>query len=401
MRKDVELTFLGTSSGGGPSRTRNCSSLAVSREGRACLVDCAEGTFRQLQLFSFKTKNLDTVFITHLHADHVLGLVPLLGSVLSGVANTPVLLARFKARNPSPKPSINIYGPSGLRSLVRTTLSLTSTQLGATYAVHELLLPGEALTSCSVDDMHLNEVAGRDLAQGDDGFWRDILREAGSSNGWVVDVGEIAHRVSSFGYILTFPPTPRTFPPSHLESLKIHNLHPSLLGKLLKSPHEPIELPNGEKLEHPGWNKGSKVAILGDTSDASGVRELARGVDLLVHECTNAHLPFPSTTTPSSSKKDPATFESVREKSAARGHSTPDVAGAFARSIDAKRVVLNHFSTIFHLDSHMLEIERQTEEAWGRTGRRVVCAKDGMRLVLRGVEDDEEDVALDVHEPSP
>ena len=49
----------------------------------------------------------------------------------------------------------------------------------------------------------------------------------------------------------------------------------------------------------------------------------------------------------------------------------------------------------------MLEIERQTEEAWGG-GRRVVCAKDGMKLVLRGVEEDEEGVSLDViDETSP
>lgn len=49
----------------------------------------------------------------------------------------------------------------------------------------------------------------------------------------------------------------------------------------------------------------------------------------------------------------------------------------------------------------MLEIERQTEEAWGG-GKRVVCAKDGMKLVLRGVEEDEEEVVLDlIDDPTP
>lgn len=54
---------------------------------------------------------------------------------------------------------------------------------------------------------------------------------------------------------------------------------------------------------------------------------------------------------------------------------------------------------MLNLDSDMLEIERQTEEAWGG-GKRVVCAKDGMSLVLRGVEGDEEGVELDLIEPS-
>ena len=36
------------------------------------------------------------------------------------------------------------------------------------------------------------------------------------------------------------------------------------------------------------------------------------------------------------------TAESVREKTVARGHSTPGMAGAFARAVSAERLVLNH-----------------------------------------------------------
>lgn len=87
-------------------------------------------------------------------------------------------------------------------------------------------------------------------------------------------------KVISFGFVLNLPRTPRSFPPSYLERLKADNLHPSLLGKLLKAAHPPIQLSNGETLEHPGWETGSKIVVLGDTSDASGVRELATGADL-------------------------------------------------------------------------------------------------------------------------
>ena len=193
------------------------------------------------------------------------------------------------------------------------TLGITSTQLGATYAVHELLLPSDKPISCELDEMHLNEVAGRDLVCGEDGFWRDITNEAHLPNGWDIDVGEITHRgqsdslhlpsgptliaharsrstVISLGYVINLPRTPRSFPPSYLERLKADKLHPSLLGKLLKPPHPPIELSNSETLEHPGWNKGSKVVVLGDTSDASGIKEIAMGADLSVFVVPWCHI---------------------------------------------------------------------------------------------------------------
>jgi ribonuclease Z len=118
----MSVTFLGTSSGGGPSESRNCSSLvcdmladqslwsaeSISQQLRTLtflpVVDCAEGTTRQFALQPHYTKphvriqKVSKIFITHMHgwgphiyreyysnspiADHIMGIVPFLRNVL-------------------------------------------------------------------------------------------------------------------------------------------------------------------------------------------------------------------------------------------------------------------------------------------------------------------------------
>jgi ribonuclease Z len=87
----MSVTFLGTSSGGGPSESRNCSSLvcdmladqslwsaeSISKHLQALtflpVVDCAEGTTRQFALQPHHTRphvriqKVSKIFITHMH----------------------------------------------------------------------------------------------------------------------------------------------------------------------------------------------------------------------------------------------------------------------------------------------------------------------------------------------
>jgi len=61
---------------------------------------------------------------------------------------------------------------------------------------------------------------------------------------------------------------------------------------------------------------------------------------LLVHEATNAYMP----PTLSNGNMDGDSQENVKAKAISRGHSTPIMAGDFARKIRARRLVMNHFS---------------------------------------------------------
>ena len=69
---DLDVLFLGTA-GSSPSPRRGLPATLVRRGGDRLLFDCGEGTQRQL-MRSVGLVELEELFITHFHADHVLGL---------------------------------------------------------------------------------------------------------------------------------------------------------------------------------------------------------------------------------------------------------------------------------------------------------------------------------------
>jgi ribonuclease Z len=99
---DLSVTFLGTG-GAVPSARRNTASLLVARGGERLLFDCGEGTQRQMQR-SVGLAQVDEIFLTHFHADHILG--------LPGLLKTWDLTDR--------QAPLRIYGPRGLRDLFKT-----------------------------------------------------------------------------------------------------------------------------------------------------------------------------------------------------------------------------------------------------------------------------------------
>ena len=73
---DLSVVFLGTG-GSVPSARRSTASVLVARGGERLLFDCGEGTQRQLQR-SLGLVQVDEIYLTHFHADHILGLPGLL-----------------------------------------------------------------------------------------------------------------------------------------------------------------------------------------------------------------------------------------------------------------------------------------------------------------------------------
>jgi len=88
-----ELIFLGTSASA-PSVGRGLSAAMVLCKEYRFLIDCGEGTQRQLLYSGLGFKRLNTVLLTHGHLDHILG--------LAGLAST---FARWEAI-----PCLDIYG---------------------------------------------------------------------------------------------------------------------------------------------------------------------------------------------------------------------------------------------------------------------------------------------------
>ena len=76
-----EITFLGTSASA-PSPKRNLPAYLVQHDEHRFLVDCGEGTQRQILQSGIGFKRLNTILITHGHLDHILGLAGLLSTFM-------------------------------------------------------------------------------------------------------------------------------------------------------------------------------------------------------------------------------------------------------------------------------------------------------------------------------
>lgn len=76
-----EITFLGTSASA-PSPKRNLPAYLVQHDEYRFLIDCGEGTQRQILQSGMGFKRLNRILITHGHLDHILGLGGLLSTFM-------------------------------------------------------------------------------------------------------------------------------------------------------------------------------------------------------------------------------------------------------------------------------------------------------------------------------
>jgi ribonuclease Z len=223
-----------------PTRSRNVSSIALRLPQRAetWLFDCGEGTQHQILHSDLKISQITRIFVTHMHGDHIYGLMGLLASC--GLAGNPK--------------RIDIYGPPKLEEYLRACGRYSQTRFSYPVKVHTVR-PG--------------------LVFEDDTY--------------TVQCAPLTHRVPAFGYRVTEKDKPGRFDVERAKKLGI----PSgpIYGRLKRG--EVVELPDGRIINGADLcgapQVGRSFVYCTDTIYCDAAVELAQGADVLVHEATFAH----------------------------------------------------------------------------------------------------------------
>jgi len=110
----TQILFLGTA-GGPPLRVeRSEPSTLLIVDGRKYLIDCGIGTARRMARADIDSQDVKTIFFTHLHADHDLGLADVMANDFSEVSD------KGGAEH------FDIYGPPQTRELVNAAFRYLS-----------------------------------------------------------------------------------------------------------------------------------------------------------------------------------------------------------------------------------------------------------------------------------
>jgi len=219
--------FAGTA-GSAPSARRGLPALLVRRGAERILIDCGEGTQRQL-LRGGGLSDITDVFITHLHVDHWLGL--------------PGLLQTFSLRDRE-RP-LAIHGPPGLEEVMRLM-----------RRVH-----GRLSFSLEVVELEAGE-----------GVRRDSLE---------IQAVNVRHRVHAYGYVLAEDSRPGRFDAELAASLGV-TPGPDF-GRLQRG--ETVAGVSPEQVIGPE-RAGRKLVVSGDTAPCETLAIAAHGADVLIHEAT-------------------------------------------------------------------------------------------------------------------
>ncbi len=229
----LRLTFLGTSAAQ-PTIGRNLTGLAVRRERELFLVDCGEGTQRQMIRYGTGF-DVAAICFTHFHADHYLGAI--------GFLRTLSMQGRAEP--------IDVYGPKPARKLLEVMLFTGTERLAFEVRIHEVR-PGEAVRR---DGCSLVPFATQ-------------------------------HKIASCGWALVEDARPGRFHPEKAAALGVP--YGPAYGELQRG--RPVTLVGGrvvapaDVLEAP--RRGRTVVVSGDTRPCAATVEAARGADLLVHDST-------------------------------------------------------------------------------------------------------------------
>lgn len=234
----IEVTFLGTVSGV-PTIRRNHPAIVLdyySDERSTLLFDCGEGTQKQLMISGISFMQISKIFISHWHADHFAGIIPLIQTM------------NLERR----QNELKVFGPES-EKFISNILSLG--YFGCRFPVTAINVPFEGSDIVKIDE----------------------------TNEYEITTIPVYHTVPSVAYCFK----EKDAWTIDLEKLKAAGLKRGYWLKELKSKGVAMCKDKKVKIEDVANKKaGMKVVYSGDTRPCKNMVKLAEGADLLIHDGT-------------------------------------------------------------------------------------------------------------------
>lgn len=236
MMIDFSVTVLGCGSAV-PTRTANPSAQLISYRNKQFLIDCGEGTQMRMIEYNVRHRNLNHIFISHLHGDHFFGLI--------GLISTFHLIKRRSV--------LHLYAPRILKSLIEHHLEATGTSLSFSL----LFTP-------------LEDFQDSNLYEDDYLFIRAF---------------PINHGIPTWGFLIKEKKKQRGIDKSFIRKYKpdVKEITEILKGKDFITGDGSL-LPNNSITNDP--HPVRSFAYCSDTAYEPSIADFISGVDLLYHEAT-------------------------------------------------------------------------------------------------------------------
>ena len=228
----IDLVLLGCG-GNVPMPNRNLSSLFINYRGHKILIDCGEGTQVSMRMKNCGFKDIDLILITHLHGDHIIGLIGLLSTI----------------GNSGKSDNLTIVGPRGITEAINAIRVLVE------YLPYKINIIEDPKETFSIEN--------------------DILKDL------EISALELEHSTECLGYSLYFNRTPRF----NVQKALINNVPKELWNRLQNSNEifynnrtYTSDMVLGDD------RKGIKISFVTDTRPLFTIPDFIKDSDLFVCE---------------------------------------------------------------------------------------------------------------------
>ena len=326
----LDLIILG-SSAATPTRERNLSSIAIRYRNQIIIFDCGEDFQRRFVEAGLKFNKPLTMFISHFHGDHIIGL--------------PGFLFRLSINDRTAP--LTVFGPRNLFLYLYTHKKILGLKANYPIKIVEIdHLTNEIIEFEGLDsDIPIRKSQIRDMIILDTKYF--------SMKFTLVD-----HSVITYAYAFIEKPRLGKFNPEIVKGLGVPES--SLWRKLQEG--ENIEFngkiinPNKEGIVEPK-RPGRKITYSGDLCPTKSLIDLGKNSDIIIHEATFA--------------------EKLAETAKEKKHSTSTEAAMDAKEMNAKQLILTHISTRYQEDA--LILLEEAKDVFPNT----ILAKDLLQITLK------------------